>query len=184
IRGKSEGHEKQSNEYFTASVIGSIILAAVIWLVVIFFDQELFLLFGAQDNTLSLAREYVTPIKFAIPLFLFNQMLAAYLRNDKNPALATGAVLAGGIFNVFGDYFFVFTCDMGAYGAGLATAIGSAITFLVMLSHFFMKKNTLRLVRPTRLPGKLKEISVTGFSTFFIDVAMGILTILFNSQIM
>lgn len=57
----------------------------------------------------------------------FNQMMAAYLRNDKNPALATGAVLAGGIFNIFGDYFFVFVCDMGAYGAGLATAIGSAI---------------------------------------------------------
>ena len=184
IRGKSEGQEKQSNEYFTVSVIGSIILAAVIWFVVIFFDRELLLLFGAQDNTVSLAREYVEPIKFAIPLFLFNQMLAAYLRNDKNPALATGAVLVGGIFNIFGDYFFVFTCDMGAYGAGLATAIGSAITFLVMLSHFFMKKNTLRLVRPTRLLGKLKEISITGFSTFFIDVAMGILTILFNRQIM
>ena len=72
------------------------------------------------------------PIKFAIPFFLFNQMLAAYLRNDKNPALATGAVLAGGIFNIFGDYFFVFTCDMGAFGAGLATAIGSAISFLAM----------------------------------------------------
>lgn len=129
IRGKSEGQEKRSNEYFTASVIGSGILAAVIWLIVIVWDRELLLLFGAQDNTLSLAREYVKPIKYAIPLFLFNQMLAAYLRNDKNPALATGAVLAGGIFNVFGDYLFVFTCDMGAYGAGLATAIGSAITF-------------------------------------------------------
>ena len=111
-------------------------------------------------------------------------MLAAYLRNDKNPALATGAVLAGGIFNVFGDYFFVFTCDMGAYGAGLATAIGSAITFIVMMTHFFMKKNTLKLVKPAQLPRKLKEITVTGFSTFFIDVAMGILTILFNRQIM
>ena len=40
------------------------------------------------------------PIKLAIPFFLFNQMMAAYLRNDKNPALATGAVLAGGIFNI------------------------------------------------------------------------------------
>lgn len=184
MRGRAEGQEKQSNEYFTASVIGSILLAVVVWLVVIFFDRELLLLFGAQDDTLFLAREYVAPIKFAIPFFLFNQMLAAYLRNDKNPALATGAVLAGGIFNVFGDYFFVFTCDMGAYGAGLATAIGSAITFLVMLSHFFRKKNTLRLVRPANLPKKLREISVTGFSTFFIDVAMGILTILFNRQIM
>ena len=47
-----------------------------------------------------------------------------------------------------------------------------------------MKKNTLRLVRPTHFFGKLREISVTGFSAFFIDIAMGILTILFNRQIM
>ena len=184
IRGREQGQERKSNEYFTASVIGSVILAAVIWLLIIFFDRELLMMFGAQDNTLTLGLEYVAPIKYAIPLFLFNQMLAAYLRNDKNPALATGAVLAGGIFNVFGDYFFVFTCDMGAYGAGLATAIGSAITFIVMMTHFFMKKNTLKLVKPAQLPRKLKEITVTGFSTFLIDVAMGILTILFNRQIM
>ena len=174
----------RSNEYFTASVIGSVILAGAIWLIIIFFDRNLMVIFGAQGNTLTLAREYVLPIKAAIPFFLFNQMLAAYLRNDKNPALATGAVLAGGIFNIFGDYFFVFTCDMGAFGAGLATAIGSALSFLVMLSHFFTKKNTLRLVRPEGLVRKLKEITATGFSTFFIDVAMGILTILFNRQIM
>lgn len=183
IRGTSSGREKESNEYFTASVIGSAVLAAIIWVAIAFFDRPLLLAFGAQEDTIVLAREYVAPVKFAIPLFLFNQMLAAYLRNDKNPALATGAVLAGGIFNVFGDYFFVFACDMGAYGAGLATAIGSAITFLVLLSHFFSKKNTLRLVRPEGFFKKLGKISVTGFSIFFIDVAMGILTILFNRQI-
>ena len=184
VRGRADGSIGESNEYFTASVIGSVILAGAIWLIIIFFDWNLMVIFGAQGNTLTLAREYVLPIKAAIPFFLFNQMLAAYLRNDKNPALATGAVLAGGIFNIFGDYFFVFTCDMGAFGAGLATAIGSALSFLVMLSHFFTKKNTLRLVRPEGLVRKLKEITATGFSTFFIDVAMGILTILFNRQIM
>lgn len=184
IRGKADGNIKKSNEYFTASVVGSVILAAVIWLVIIFFDRNLLIIFGAQDHTLTLAREYMLPIKAAIPFFLFNQMLASYLRNDKNPALATGAVLAGGIFNIFGDYFFVFVCDMGAFGAGLATAIGSSISFLAMVSHFFMKKNTLRLVKPEGLVRKLREITATGFSTFFIDVAMGILTILFNRQIM
>ena len=184
VRGRADGSIGESNEYFTASVIGSVILAGTIWLTIIFFDRNLMVIFGAQGNTLTLAREYVLPVKAAIPFFLFNQMLAAYLRNDKNPALATGAVLAGGIFNIFGDYFFVFICDMGALGAGLATAIGSALSFLVMLSHFFTKKNTLRLVRPEGLVRKLKEITATGFSTFFIDVAMGILTILFNRQIM
>lgn len=163
---------------------GSLVLALAAWAVIACFDRPLLQFFGAEGETLTLAREYVRPIKFVIPCFLFTQTLAAYLRNDRNPALATAGVLAGGIFNVFGDYFFVFTCDMGAFGAGLATAIGTVISILVMSSHFFLKKNTLRLVRPTHFFGKLREISVTGFSTFFIDIAMGILTILFNRQIM
>ena len=45
---------------FTVSVIGSVILAAIIWLVIIFFDRNLLILFGAQNNTLTLAREYVS----------------------------------------------------------------------------------------------------------------------------
>ena len=113
-----------------------------------------------------------------------NQMLAAFLRNDGDPGLATAAVLAGGVFNMFGDYFFVFPCDMGIYGAGLATAMGSVISFLVLMSHFLRRRNTLRLVRVEGLLRKLGEISVSGFSSFFIDVAMGILTVLFNRQIM
>ena len=184
IRGKGDTQTRQSNEYFTVSVIGSAVLSAAAWIVIALFDRELLLLFGADESTLALAREYVQPIKFVIPCFLFTQMLAAYLRNDKNPTLATAGVLVGGIFNIFGDYFFVFTCDMGAFGAGLATAIGSVISVLVMLSHFFTRRNSLRLVRPTRLPDKVRRITVTGFSTFFIDIAMGILTILFNRQIM
>lgn len=184
IRGKSGIEDQSSNEYFTASILGSVVLAVIAWIGIGVFDEELLRFFGAEGHTLTLAREYVKPIKFVVPSFLFTQTLAAYLRNDKNPGLATAGVLAGGIFNIFGDYFFVFTCDMGAFGAGLATAIGSVISIIVMGSHFLTKKNSLRLVRPTRLLSKFREISVTGFSTFFIDIAMGILTILFNRQIM
>lgn len=111
-------------------------------------------------------------------------MLSAFLRNDNDPGRATAAVLSGGIFNIFGDWFFVFHLDMGVFGAGLATAIGSLITIAVTLSHFFSRKNTLRLVRPSNFGHRLRLISVNGFSSFFLDVAMGILTIMFNRQIM
>lgn len=37
MRGESEGNEKQSNEYFSATVIGTVILAALTWAAVIFF---------------------------------------------------------------------------------------------------------------------------------------------------
>lgn len=184
LRGESKDNKKQSNEYFTAAVIGAVILAVITWIAVIFFDRELLLLFGAEEKLLELARRYIFPVKFVVPSFLFTQLLSAFLRNDGNPGLATKAVLFGGIFNVFGDYFFVFVMDMGIMGAGLATAMGSFFSLLVMLSHFFSKKNTLSLVKPKKLLNKLKTIIVTGFSTFFIDVAMGILTVLFNRQIL
>ena len=127
IRGKGEGETRRSNEYFTVSMAGSLVLALAAWAAIACWDQPLLQFFGAEGETLTLAREYVRPIKFVSPCFLFTQTLAAYLRNDRNPALATAGVLAGGIFNVFGDYFFVFTCDMGAFGAELATAIGTVI---------------------------------------------------------
>ena len=110
--------------------------------------------------------------------------MSAFLRNDGDPALATKSVLLGGVFNVFGDYFFVFTLDMGIMGAGIATAMGSVFSLLMMLTHFFKKKNTLHLEKLTQLPAKLRAIGTTGFSTFFTDVAMGILTMIFNRQIL
>lgn len=142
------------------------------------------MLFGAEETLLPLARQYIFPVKFVVPSFLFTQLIAAFLRNDGNPSLATKAVLFGGIFNVLGDYFFVFVLKMGMMGAGLATAMGSVFSLLMMLTHFRSKRNTLRLERPSRLFSMLREIGVTGFSTFFIDVAMGILTMLFNRQIL
>ena len=183
-RGRNERKDGVENQYFTASVIGSVLLAVLAWIGILCFERPVLTFFGADASLLKLAQRYMRPIKYVFPLFLFNQMLAAFLRNDKNPGLATIGVLAGGIFNIFGDYFFVFACDMGIYGAGLATAIGSVISFVVMLTHFMSRKNTLRLVKTEMLPAKLGEISVTGFATFFIDVAMGILTVLFNRQIM
>lgn len=141
-------------------------------------------MFGAEENLLPLARRYVRAVKFAVPSFLFTQLLAAFLRNDGNPGLATKAVICGGVFNVFGDYFFVFVTDWGMFGAGLATALGSVISLVIMCSHFFKVKNTLHFVKPHQLFGKLKSITATGFSTFFIDVAIGIITGLFNRQIL
>lgn len=141
---KGKGETKAQSEYFSAALIGTIALAIVCWGAVLFFDTEMLTIFGAEETLLPLAKEYLIPVKFVVPAFLFNQMLAAFLRNDNTPVLATAAVLSGGIFNIFGDYFFVF---------------------------------------PSSFYKKAQQILVTGFSTFFIDVAMGFLTMIFNRQI-
>lgn len=181
---RGSGDEKNAQEYFTLSIIYGIVFSVLAMVGIGLFNEPLLRFFGADDELLVLAKKYLTPIYFAIPFCLFSNILSAYLRNDGNPSLATKAVIIGGIFNVFGDYFCVFTLDMGIGGAGLATAIGQCLSALIMLSHFWGKKNTLRFVKPTHALQKIGSISVTGFSTGINDLAMGIIGICFNRQIM
>lgn len=184
VRSRANKTGDDENEYFTVAVLGAAVFSMLCTAVFFLFDVEVLLLFGAEESMIPLCRKYLLPVKFVIPTYLFSQVIAAFLRNDGNPGLATIAVLSGGVFNVFGDIFLTFTLDLGMFGAGLATAMGNTMSVAVMCSHFFSKKSTLRLVRVRSFFRKMKEIVVTGFSTFFIDVAMGIVTALLNNQIM
>lgn len=173
-----------ANRYFTAALLLGAALSFVSGTGLFLFGTPLLRLFGGEGELLALSLRYLEPVKWGVPLFIFANILMAFLRNDGNPRLATLAVLAGGVFNVFGDYFFVFTCDMGIFGAGLATAIGEVIALLVMASHFLHRHNTLRLERtfaPILFSRRIVEV---GFSVFLIDIAMGVLTVLFNRQIL
>lgn len=181
---KGKGEQQTANAYFTLSIILAIISSIVCLILFVFFDQPLLKLFGADNTILPLAKEYLLPIKFVIPVYLFTEVIAAFLRNDNAPALATKAVLLGGIFNVGGDFLLVFFFDLGFLGAGLATALGMTFSQILMLTHFLSRKNTLRFVRFKNALGKLKDVFVSGFSSFITDMAMGVVAILFNRQIL
>ncbi len=181
---RGSGNEAEAQQYFTLSVLYGIGLSTLAMVGIGLFQDPLFRFFGADEVLLPMAKLYLKPILFAIPCCVFSNILSAYLRNDGNPALATTAVVIGGIFNCVGDYLCVFTLDLGIFGAGLATATGQYVGIFVMLTHFFRKRNTLRFVRPFGTLGKLGLISLSGFSTAITDLAMGIIGILFNRQIM
>lgn len=181
---RGQGRVQEANRVFTVALGTTVVIACLVWVGLVVWEVPLIRLFGGEGELIPLARAYLYPVKFCVPLFLLNQMLAAFLRNDGRPALATGAVVAGGVFNIFGDYYLVFVADLGILGAGIATCMGAGIAVLLMATHFLSRKSTLRLVRGGRTLPTVGKIGVTGFSAFFVDIAMGILTILFNRQIM
>ena len=174
----------QANAYFTLSLLLTSAIAVVCWIGLTVFDDQLLRLFGADDALLPLAKAYLRPIQFVIPAYPFTQMLAAYLRNDNAPGFAAFATLCGGCFNIFGDLYFVFGLNMGIFGAGLATAIGVTLTIAVMVSHFFSRKNTLKPARVHGYIHKAKELVFNGCSVFVSEIAMGMIAMLFNRQIM
>lgn len=183
LRGEKDNVPGTENRYFTSALYVTGALSALIMMVLLCFDGAIFRALGAEGELLTLALDYFRPVRFAVPCYMLGQVVAAFLRNDNDPGLATAAVLIGGLFNVFGDCYFTFVLDMGLFGAGLATAIGSALTLAIMLTHFFKRKNTLRLVPIRQLSGTVGRMIETGFSAFFADLAMGIVTALLNRGI-
>ena len=182
-RGKSAAVQG-ANRFFTAALLMGVMLSIFAAVGLFLFEDPLLRFFGGDGEALRLAKLYMIPIKYGVPLFVFGNIFMAFLRNDGNPKLATIAVISGGVFNVFGDYFFVFTCDMGIIGAAYATALGQIFALIIMSTHFFQKHNTLRLEMPFVPVLYSRKIATVGFSVFFIDIAMGILTVLFNRQIL
>ncbi len=183
---KAQGKTRKANAYFTLSFLLTALVSVLCWIGLTVFQEPLLRLFGADDELLVLAKTYLRPIQFVIPTFPFSQFLAAFLRNDNAPGKATFAVLFGGIFNVLGDIFFVFDfgLGLGIFGAGLATALGCTITNLIMLTHFISPRNSLKLSRIFGYVHKSQHIITSGFSSFLADIAIGIIAMLFNRQIM
>lgn len=183
---RGQGRREDGNRAFTCAFICVCAVTAIIMPVFIVFDEPLLRLFGAGDDghILSLALDYAFWLKLSVPLFTIGQFIAVFVRNDDNPMLATIAVLSGGICNIFGDYMLVFVADMGAYGAGLATAIGQLIAVIILVTHFFKKRNTLRFALPAGFLKMAARMIVIGLPTFLIDMAAALSSTLFNNQIM
>ncbi|MFQ7004385.1 MAG: MATE family efflux transporter [Ruthenibacterium lactatiformans] len=179
---RGAGRQKEGNEYFTAALAGTVFFAAVSWLAIAFFDAPLLRLFGARDALLPLAQQYLLPSNSWCRCSCSTRCWRRSAQRRRAGACHGGGA-GGRRLQCVRRLLFVFTCDMGVFGAGLATAIGSGITFTVMLSHF-SRRCTLRPVRFRNAGTKLRQILTTGFSTFFLDIAMGILTMLFNRQIL
>lgn len=71
------------------------------------------------------------PIKYVFPLFLFNQMLAAFLRNDGDPGRATAVVLAGGIFSTY--YFQAIMKPRAAFVVSVARGLVISGVLILLL---------------------------------------------------
>lgn len=152
--------------------------AAVFVLLLTCFDG-IMRLFGATDELMPLIREYGMPFVYSSAVFMLSSYLQAFVRNDKAPKTAMAGVITGGVVNIILDYLFIFPLGMGMFGAAIASVIGSGLGVLVFCTHFFSPKNNLKL-KGGFSAGMLKKLVFTGFPSFMIEMASGIVVSLFN----
>ena len=183
-RAKGAGEIGKPDRIFASALVLLAVLGISSWILTGIFLRPILAFCGADDELMPYAVSYMIPIAAGLPLFIINTFLAPVIRYDEHPSLVLKAVLTGGIFNIFGDWFFVFPLDMGMFGAGLATALGALMQTAMLLSHFLRGKSSLRIMKPERAADTSWKIIASGFGASILDVAIGALTIMINRQTM
>lgn len=183
-KAKGEQNESEARQSFTAATVLLGVVTLVIWLTIIFFDEWYLRLFGADDSIVPLAMRYMKWLKWGVPLYPAGLFLGMFVRSDGSPGLAGGSVIVGGILNIVGDFLLTFTFDLGIEGAAIASVVGQLVADIILLSHFFKARNTLRFGKVKAFARRTKEILALGFPPFIGDISMSFLVILFNNQVM
>ncbi len=183
-KARGEKRLEKSNAYFSASLLLTFVLTALVWVFFLVFSRPIYTFFGVTEQLMDLVGEYTDKIIWTMPFHIFSSYLACMVRSDGAPNRVMAAVIIGGVFNVFGDWFFVFPMKWGMTGAVLATVLGVVIQFLVLCGHFFSKKCGLKLVKPYQPLRAYHHILLAGFSAGMIDIAFIILTVVLNKQIL
>lgn len=148
------------------------------------FPSHIASLLGADADTIGYASDYIRILLVFSPLFLGNNLLLCFVRNDGSPRLSMTGMIVGSLTNIVLDYVFIYPLGMGMTGAAVATATAPVISILIMSLHFIKKKNTFRPVRTKVSLSRWKDICALGVSSLITEMSSGIVIIVFNFLIL
>ena len=179
-RNDSENAHKAIGASITMAFLSGVVMMIVIYS----FKVPILTLFGASENTMAYAIEYLHVVLAMMPVFILCNMMNSVIRADGSPAWAMLSMLAGAIINIILDPLFIFVFHWGMTGAALATIIGQATTFMMTLIYF-ANTRTFKLEKKSFTPkiSSVKNVIGLGFSTFTTQLAIVIVAILSNAQL-
>ena len=181
---KSQGAHRRADSVFTHTLGMAAAAAAVFALVGALGAPQLAALLGADGETAAMTGTYLRVLLLFAPAFLCNDVLVCFVRNDGAPQLAMAATLSGSLANVVMDWFFIFPCGMGIFGAVLATGFSPVIGVIVQSPHWLGRRRGfhLRQVRPRlRTAG---QVLALGVPSLLDQLSGAVVMITFNTLIL
>jgi putative MATE family efflux protein len=175
-----------ANKAAANSFAFSIIIGLIVMALGLYFLKPLLLLFGAMENFLPYAVEYLQIILLGSPFFVFAVSTNNVVRSEGNPIAAMISMTLGCVLNIILDPIFVFTFDMGVKGVAYATIISQFASFAYLLYYFKSGKNLLEIKFPDilNMDYKLtKEMFSIGTSAFMRNIAGSLLAIFLNNSL-
>ena len=174
-RGDSSADSYLFNALFFTAVLG-----LVFTFVGIFAPEKLLTLLGADSTIVETGRDYTRIFMCFGPIFMWNCVANAYVRNDGAPTVAMIATLSSSLFNIMFDYVLMFPLKMGMKGAALATVLSPVLGITICSFHLVSKRSNVK-IKPC-IPSIIRLISScqVGIPAFVGEMSSGVITLVFN----
>ena len=181
-KNDKESAEKILGGCFSLQLIISAILTAVL----LIWNKDLLLMFGASENTIDYASSYMSMYAIGTVFVQLTLGMGAFITAQGFAKTGMMTVLIGAVSNIILDPIFIFGFKLGVRGAALATILSQAISCAWVLLFLSGKRTYLKLQsKYMRIDGKLVFPCVAlGLSAFIMQSSESVISVCFNSSLL
>jgi len=150
-RALADKNTKEATKYISSAFFVGGLIGLIITVLGLTFLDPLVRFLGSTETIVPHAKDYGMWILLAAPFIICSFILNNGLRYEGKAFYAMFGLTAGGLLNIFGDYFLVMKCGLGVYGAGLATAASQVVSFSILLFMYLkMAQSSISLKAVSR----------------------------------
>ena len=167
---------------FSLQIVVSIVLTVVL----LIWNKDLLMAFGASKNTLEYATDYMHIYALGTLFVQLTLGMNAFITAQGFTTTSMVSVLIGAICNITLDPVFIFVFNMGVKGAALATVLSQAISTIWVVVFLSGKKTQLHLLKKYMdlKPKIFLPCVALGLATFIMQASESVVTVCFNSSLL
>lgn len=147
-----EKDEIKANKIFNNATILLFIVGFILTIILFFFSKEIVLLFGCPDDALTYASDYLKIYALGTIFVIVVQGLNPFISATGHSFISMGTIALGAVINIILDPIFIYNLGLGVKGAAIATILSQIVSFIWLISFFFMKGSNFKF--------KLKEMKL------------------------
>lgn len=177
-----KGEHKRAEQILGNSFSMLLIFSVALTMIFQLSKEPLLYMFGASDNTIGYAVDYITIYLWGTIFVQIALGLNLFITSQGQARTAMLSVLIGAVINIILDPICIFVLDMGVQGAAIATVFSQAVSAAWVLHFLYSKKSSIRIRSCyMKLSGKIvKSISMLGVSPFIMSATESAISIVLN----
>ncbi len=160
-----------------------VIFGILIPLIILILHEKILYFFGASDNTLSFAKDYMLIYLIGAPFQIIALGLNYYLTSQGYSNKAMFTMVLGAIINIVLDPIFIFGFGLEVKGAAIATSIAQIVSCIYVVLILRSKKTEVRLTLGSYNFKDMRKIITSGLSPFIILMTDSLVLVILNMSL-